>query len=118
MDPAQCVQLARKAVDLEPNCGTYWNTLGAAYYRAGQWQDAVAALEKSMQMCSGGDSWDWFFLAMAHWQLGDADKARDWYARAAQWMDKNQPHHDDLGSLRARAAALLGIEEQPLSTVR
>ena len=35
---------------------------------------------------------DWFFLAMARWQLGEKDKAREWYDRAVQWMDKNQPN--------------------------
>ena len=89
--PSRAVALARKAVELEPKNWAYRNTLGAAQYRAGDWKAAIAALEKSMELRKGGDSNDWFFLAMAHWQLGEKDKAREWYDRAVQWMDKNQP---------------------------
>jgi tetratricopeptide (TPR) repeat protein len=75
-NPELAVRLARKAVDLEPLNGGFWNTLGVAYYRAGQWQETVAALKKAMYLRSGGDSGDGFFLAMAQWQLGDTTEAR------------------------------------------
>src|SRR5262249_38530501 len=88
-DPARAASLAREAVELAPRHGTIFNTLGAALYRAGDWKAAIAALEKSMELRQGGDSNDWFFLAMAHWQLGQKDKAREWYDRAVRWMDKN-----------------------------
>jgi tetratricopeptide (TPR) repeat protein len=114
-NPQRAVLLAKKAVALAPPNGGCWNTLGTAYYRAGQWKDAVAALEKSMQLRSGGDSFDWFFLAMSHRQLGDPAKAREWYDRAVQWMDKNKPQDEELRSFRAEAAALLGIREQPVN---
>ena len=70
---------------------------------AGDWKAAIAALEKSMELRKGGDSNDWFFLAMAHWQLGEKDKAREWYDRAVQWMDKNQPKNEELRRFRAEA---------------
>jgi hypothetical protein len=70
----------------------------------------VPALEKSMQLHSGGESFDWFFLAMCHWQLRDGYKARSWYDQAVQWMDKNNPQNEELRRFRAEAAALLGIE--------
>ena len=63
-----------------------------AHYRAGDWKAAIAALDKSMQLRKGGDSFDWFFLAMAHWQLGNKDEARKWYDQAVEWMEKNQPN--------------------------
>ena len=90
--------------------GVWWNTLGAAHYRAGNWKDSMAALAKSMELRQGGDSFDWFFLAMAHWQLGEKGKARDWHDRAAQWMDKNQPRNAELRLFRAEADDLLGIK--------
>jgi tetratricopeptide (TPR) repeat protein len=111
-NPAKTIQLAEKAVALEPQNGDFWNTLGAAFYRAGQWQDAVTALEKSLRLRSGGNSEDWFFLAMAHWQLGDAAKARHWYDQAIQWMDENRPNDEELHRFRAEAAALLGIPKE------
>jgi uncharacterized protein HemY len=113
-NPELGVQLARKAVALEPQKGGFWNTLGAAYYRAGQWQEAVAALMKSMHRRSGGDSADWFFLAMAHCQLRNAEEARHWYDQAVGWMDKNMPHGRELRRFRAAAAGLLGIAGQTL----
>src|SRR5262249_4972399 len=64
-DPGRSVSLAKEAVDLQPRNGAYWNTLGAAQYRAGKWKEAVTALEKSMDFRNSGDTFDWFFLAMA-----------------------------------------------------
>src|SRR5262249_46366782 len=84
-NPGLGVELAEKAVAAAPGNGSIWNTLGAARYRRGQWKDAIAALEKSMQLRHGGDSEDWFFLAMAHWQLDEKDAARQFYDRAAAW---------------------------------
>src|SRR5207247_1141032 len=104
--------IAKQAVEREPKEGTYWNTLGAAHYRAGDWQAAIAALDKSMELRQGGDSFDWFFLAMAHWRLGGKEKARKWYDQAVAWMDKNKPHHGELRRFRAEAAELLGREEE------
>ena len=86
-DPRRAAELARKAVELDLR-PSYWNTLGAAQYRAGNFKASLAALEKSMAACKGGDSFDWFFVAMAHWQLGDKDEAGTWYGRAVAWMDE------------------------------
>jgi serine/threonine protein kinase/Flp pilus assembly protein TadD len=110
-DPVEGVKQARKAVELAPNDSLHWNTLGAAQFRAGNWKEAVAALEKSIQL-RGGSSYDWFFLAMARWQLGDKETARQDFARAVQWMDKNMPTGKELGRFRAEAAELLGIEKK------
>src|SRR5882757_1697929 len=109
-DPQQAVELAKKSIGLTPKHGSNWNTLGVAQYRAGDWKAAVAALTKSMELRKGGDSTDWFFLAMAHWQLGDKEEARKWYDRAAAWMDKNQPKNEELRRFRAEAAELLGVK--------
>ncbi|HJT33051.1 MAG TPA: tetratricopeptide repeat protein [Pirellulales bacterium] len=105
----KAVQLAMEAVALAPAAGFYRNTLGKAHYRAGNWQEAVAALEKSMELCNGGDSFDWFFLAMAHWQLGDKEVARKWYNAAALWMDEYAPGDVQLRRFRDEAAALLSV---------
>ncbi len=109
-DPRRAVELAMKAVELAPRDGGFWNTLGVAHYCAGNCKEAVAALGKSMQFRNGGDSNDWFFLAMAHWQLGEKEKARQWFDKAVQWMDKNMPTDKDLGRFRTEAAQVLKIE--------
>ena len=63
-DPKQAVALAKRAVELDPNNWGYLNTLGAAYYRAGDWKAAIAALEKSMKLhkaatATTGSYWRW-----------------------------------------------------------
>ncbi|MEE8487046.1 MAG: tetratricopeptide repeat protein, partial [Gemmatimonadota bacterium] len=103
--------LAERAVELAPDEGAHWSTLGIARYRAGDWPGAIEALNESMELRSGGDASDWLFLAMAHWQKGDQDQAREWYNRAIEWLDGQQPPDDQLQRFRAEAAELLGIEQ-------
>jgi serine/threonine protein kinase/tetratricopeptide (TPR) repeat protein len=103
---------ARKAVALDPHKGGYWNTLGVALYRVEQWQEAVTALNKSMKLRRGGDSFDWFFLAMAHKQLGDHDEAAKWQRRAVEWMDQRKAGDVELRRFRAEAALLLEVQEK------
>jgi eukaryotic-like serine/threonine-protein kinase len=98
-------------VELNPQNGGYVNTLGVAYYRTGDWKAAIAALEKSMELRKGGDSLDWFFLAMAHWQLGNKDEARRWYDKAVKWMEEHAPKNVELTRFRAEAAELLGVRD-------
>jgi tetratricopeptide (TPR) repeat protein len=117
-NPARAVELARTSVQLAPQNGNYWNTLGVAHYRAGDWKPAVAAFNKSMELRKGGDACDWFFLAMAHQKLGKHDEARKWYNQGDQWLEKNkktlakEPQHaQELRRFRSEAAALLGIKK-------
>jgi tetratricopeptide (TPR) repeat protein len=105
---SHAVQLARKAVDLDPAQRAYWRTLGMAHYRAADWTAATTALRKSMELGKGGSSYDWFFIAMAEWKLGHPDEARKWYDQAVRWMDKNHPTDDELRRCRKEAAHLLG----------
>jgi hypothetical protein len=62
-----------------------------------------------------GTGYDWFFLAMAYCQLGDAQNAQHWYDQAVAWMDQNKPYDGQLRGIRTEAAALLGVEEGPPS---
>jgi tetratricopeptide (TPR) repeat protein len=92
-------------------------------YRAGDWKAAIEALEKSMKLRQDGDSFDWFFRAMAHCHLGRQDEARKWYDKAVDWMEKNQPNDEELSRFRAEARELLGMTEkkderkQPVSSL-
>ena len=109
--PTVAAELASEAVKNCPEIATYWNTLGVAHYRASGWRAAVDALQKSIQLSSGGNSFDFFFLAMSHWQLGDKDEAREWYGKAVAWMGKNKPD-DELKRFRAETEELLRIAPQ------
>lgn len=106
-DPAKAVALAKRALELRPNEATFWNTLGVAHYRTGDWKEAIEALTKSMDLHAGGDSFDWFFLAMAHGRQGDKDEARKWLKRAVEWMEKHEPHNVELLRFRAEAEELM-----------
>ena len=108
-DAGRAVELAKKAVLLVPKQGTHWLTLGAAHYRARDWKAATMALEMSMLLRNGGDSREWFLLAMAHWQLGNKADARKWYDKGVEWTDKKQPENKELRRFRAEAAELLRI---------
>src|SRR5262249_51789131 len=88
-DPKKALACARKAVELEPMNGEYRNTLGAAHYRNGEWREAVSELDQAMKLRPDGfQGTGYFFLAMAHWQLGEKDQARAWYDKGVQWMEK------------------------------
>src|SRR5262249_5357596 len=68
-DPVEAVKLAQQAVERDAGQPAYWNTLGVAHYRVGEWKAAQTALERAVQMRQGGTGFEWLFLAMTHWQL-------------------------------------------------
>ena len=85
-----------------------------AHYRAGDWKSAIEALEKSIELREGGDSFDWFVMAMAHWQQGHKVKAREWYDRAVAWMEKNpdiEENREQLHGFREEAEKLIHVKE-------
>jgi serine/threonine protein kinase len=109
-DPGRPVATAQKAVELEPNKGEFWDTLGVSYYRAGQWRESKEALAKSMTLLGWrSESSNTFFLAMAHWQLGEREESRRCYRQAVAWMENNQPSNEELRRFCAEAEELLGI---------
>jgi eukaryotic-like serine/threonine-protein kinase len=94
-----------------PERGEFWNTLGVAQYRAGEFQSALIALSRSMELRSGGDAADHFFVAMAYERLGDRKQARIWYDKAVQWMDKRFPQGEADLRYQAEAKEVLGLKE-------
>jgi hypothetical protein len=69
------------------------------------------ALKKSIELGKAGDSFDWFFLAMANWRLGDGEAARRHYDQALRSMDENQPENEELIRFRAEAEKLLELKK-------
>jgi serine/threonine protein kinase/WD40 repeat protein len=113
-DSKRAVELAKKAIELASREGNHWNTLGVAHYRAGDWKPAIAALEKSNELLKGKElSSNAFFLAMAHWQLGNKDEARKWCDQALGWMVKNKSQDEELRRFRAEAEGLLKADKKP-----
>src|SRR5262249_22623133 len=84
-DAIAALRFAKASVEADTNSKLNWNTLGVAEYRNGNMDAAIDALNRSMSVREGGDSYDWYFLAMSHCKLGNSDLAADWYSKAAQW---------------------------------
>jgi tetratricopeptide (TPR) repeat protein len=112
-DADQAVASAKRAVELEPDEGTYWNSLGVAYYRLRNLPAAMNALVRSMELRHEGDSFDWYFVAMIHAHQGRLDEARQWYDKATVWQAQTQPNNEELQRFRAEAAEVLGLPVPP-----
>jgi tetratricopeptide (TPR) repeat protein len=109
-DARQAVELAGLAVKQQPEVGEFWCTLGVAHYRAGAWRAAEEALAKAQAMLKGHDRWGaGFALAMACWQAGERERARDCYDQAVRDARALAPPSRMVEALWAEAAALLGL---------
>jgi WD40 repeat protein len=104
---------AQAACHAAPEIANFINTLGVAYYRVGQYAEAVAALEKSRSESepSGSDACDLYFLAMCHCRLGNTAKAREYFERAKDSQPRNAAQMPDaqpeLERFRSEAETLL-----------
>ena len=110
-DPMRAVALAQEAVQLAPSSGSFWNTLGVTQYRAGDYKVAIESLEKSCALNSGGTAIDFFFLAMAKWQLENNVEARQLFEKGVEQIKEEQRNDPELIRFHAEAAELLGIEQ-------
>lgn len=94
-DAARSVELAAKAVAAEPKNAWFVHSLGAAHYRAGQYEQAIRRLNECLnahpKWCPG---LNWLMLAMAYQRQGRMDEARQALDKALRWGDQlaqNQP---------------------------
>jgi WD40 repeat protein/tetratricopeptide (TPR) repeat protein len=83
-DYGPLLELARKAVTINPHDYAYARTLGGALLRAGRLQAAVQQLQKASSL----DPSTSLLLAMAHHHLGHADEARQWLDKAVQQIEQ------------------------------
>jgi hypothetical protein len=107
------VRLAEWAVrDASVRDGSTLNTLGAALFRAGRFQDAIGCLDLGGRARRGVEEpLDWPFLAMAHHHLGRRDEARRWLDRLRNHQPSDDPNKfwDELEIrlLRSEAEAVI-----------
>jgi tetratricopeptide (TPR) repeat protein len=116
-DPAAALVLASQAVKRRPDCGVYWNTLGAAYCRAGDFQSAVAALDRATALRGGNPAFDEAYLALAHARLGHEEHARHHLDQAMHWIGQHHPDHPELLRACAEARAWLPSSGEPSMAV-
>ena len=94
----------RRALELKPTFADAWSNLGLALSRQGYFAEALAAYRHAIAFRAD--------LAMAHWKLNQKVEARNWYDKAVQWMDKNDPKNEALRRFRAEAAQVLGVNRK------
>ncbi len=114
-DVKAALPLAEKAVRLAPGNAHYANTLGVAYYRAGKYRTAVRILRTNLDRQEDrGLAYDLYVLAMSHHRLGDAARARDYYAWAVRWSsarrDLTGACREELNLFRAEAEEVLHLK--------
>src|SRR5262249_10829706 len=116
-DLKRAVELAEKAIELEPKNSDYLGTRGLVRYEAGDWKGAIASAEQSLKICPlDAPTRDYkadltrtvnlLVFAMAHWRLDEKDQARKWYDQAIAWMEKTKLNDPDLPRLCRQAAEL------------
>jgi serine/threonine protein kinase/Flp pilus assembly protein TadD len=115
VNPEIAVELYRKANDIQPDNWEYLCGLGAAYYRASQWEEAITELMKSTELAGGANATSFFFLAMAQWQSGDKTAAANWYKKAIEWIqnsntDTEQWQESPMHSIYLEAGELMGLK--------
>jgi WD40 repeat protein/tetratricopeptide (TPR) repeat protein len=116
-DRATPVRLAKLAVTdtSEAEKPTFLNTLGAALYRAGRFEDAIHRLEEGIRK-RGGKSLpqDWVFLALAHHGLGNRAEARRWLDRLRAYLPDEKPsafwNELEIRLLRREAEAVIHFD--------
>jgi WD40 repeat protein/serine/threonine protein kinase/tetratricopeptide (TPR) repeat protein len=102
-------------------------TLGAVFYRCGKFNEAIERLStlaakfekaKSIEAYHTSPAYTWFFLAMAHYQLGNTDQSQRYFELAVEraeqeiaagtWWNRELT----LQLLQAEAAEPLGVSEE------
>jgi serine/threonine protein kinase/tetratricopeptide (TPR) repeat protein len=111
-DAKRAVELAKTLVERAPQEGAYRGTLGAAYFAREDYPAAVRALEEAARLPNGQTGQALYFLAMAHWQLGQKDLARKCYDRAVTQMERRKARSAETRRLRVETEKLMGITGQ------
>ncbi len=96
-----------------PKNAAYWDTLGVALYRSGDWDQAAEALGRSRELLGKDEPRAAFFLAMAHWRQGDREKARVQFKRAVAAAGERGLRDDEVNRFHAEAAALIDSKPPP-----
>jgi tetratricopeptide (TPR) repeat protein len=53
-----------------------------AWYHAENWKEAIKLFEESAKLRQSGHAYDWLFMAMAHYRLGNHPEAQEWLGKS------------------------------------
>jgi tetratricopeptide (TPR) repeat protein len=97
--------------------GVYWNTLGVVYFRTGDFETAVSALDRAIAFGGGGGSFDRIFLAMAYARLGNREESWRYLAQAMFQKARDYPSHAELARFCNEAHSIIttGPDTQPVA---
>ncbi|MHB0959623.1 MAG: tetratricopeptide repeat protein [Pirellulaceae bacterium] len=125
--PQEAIELALKAVELEPQEELAWSALGYARFCNQEWQASIEAFQKSESLIDVRkygvlytfDERSWWdnhiYRAMAYWHLGQTAEARAWFLVGEYRLKGNGPNGDS--KCLQEAAKLLGISlDEPTPT--
>ena len=107
---SHAVTLAEEAVQIAPTAAAHWNTLGIAYYRNQDHYKAIRSLSRAVSLdeTTGGNAFDFYYLALANQALGYAKPARDWLDFADVWVEKHPDLAGSLLKVRGEVASVFG----------
>jgi tetratricopeptide (TPR) repeat protein len=109
-DGAEAVRIARRLVEEEPGNPEHQLILGLACDSAGDWREAIEALERQQPDFIRSDVLSNLLLARAHWRLGQADEARRYYQRAISRWEQQPNQNRRLRQIRAETETILGVQ--------
>jgi tetratricopeptide (TPR) repeat protein len=108
---ACAVNLMERALKLQPDESSYWNTMGVAHYRNNDFRMAIEALQKSESLEPGKYYFDnAVFLAMSYWRMGEQTVARQWLSDAIRAFERQSSPTDELRRFRQDAENLVTPE--------
>ena len=107
------MELAQYALEFNRQFAATWNTLGVAYYRQGRFDKALEALHESIRLGGGSDPYDWLFVAMCHWRLGDETQAKEWLEKSDRWLSVHPDADEELRWFREEAGELMELAPSP-----
>jgi WD40 repeat protein len=96
-EAGRVVDISRRDVAASPGDYSFHNTLGAALYRAGEFNQSIREFEQAIKLHGkGGGHSDWLFLSMAHRRLGRDDEARRWFLKVDEQAREAQPKEGEI----------------------
>ena len=102
----RAADLAARVVEAHPSVGVFWNTLGVARYRAGDYLAAIQALSRSINLSPGhGSPYDFYYLALANHRLGYRKPAEAWLGRGEAMHPEDDQDDPVIEILRDEALA-------------